>query len=501
MTTLSPADLSRSIERCATSADVSRLKEEVQLLKTNGDGRARFAAALFELELARKGDAECRGAITRLAEVLLVFWQDGSGQELSKLHPSVERLWQSVTPMLVQFELRRFELGLVECWKQRTQAPLLKVAIENLGPAGNQRVEFARCLYHLELARQGVESSRAKFAQRAGLLAEAYRDSAFAAELVGKDAGLLQLWSDLKPYLDEFFEHLEEQAARTQQETDEIRPVPNPEESAHQPAVETSSPQIQPAHPRPSEKRTVDPPPPPSNITPPGSWVLDADAEVEVIEDVPPKIPPAPPTDLTPPGSWRRPSEELEIVEPDLAAPPAPPQPQQPNEDDQATPFAEDFEVDFEPEPSALAFWDYTFASLQQPAAGSQQPRMLASESRADRKRLTTWLDGLGGHLAVPEGRAMAALVRLMLASEAKEKSLFGQANPRRKEALEAALALLAPTPEAAGRAAVWFELDGSETRQSLGRGLELLQAFLAYCSRNNLDPLSGTSVSKYLAS
>ena len=62
---------------------------------------------------------------------------------------------------------------------------------------------------------------------------------------------------------------------------------------------------------------------------------------------------------------------------------------------------------------------------------------MLATESRTDRKRLTTWLDGMGNHLAVPEARAFAALVRLVLAGETKEKSLFGQANPRRKEALE----------------------------------------------------------------
>jgi len=105
----------------------------------------------------------------------------------------------------------------------------------------------------------------------------------------------------------------------------------------------------------------------------------------------------------------------------------------------------------------------------------------------------------MGNHLAVPEARAFAALVRLVLAGETKEKSLFGQSNPRRKEALTAAFSLLAPTPEAAGKAAVWFELDGAETRESLSRGLELLYPFLAFCSRHALDPLEAATVSQYL--
>ena len=77
---------------------------------------------------------------------------------------------------------------------------------------------------------------------------------------------------------------------------------------------------------------------------------------------------------------------------------------------------------------------------------------MLATESRTDRKRLTTWLDGMGNHLAVPEARAFAALVRLVLAGETKEKSLFGQANPRRKEALEAAFSLLVAHARSGGQ-------------------------------------------------
>jgi len=90
--------------------------------------------------------------------------------------------------------------------------------------------------------------------------------------------------------------------------------------------------------------------------------------------------------------------------------------------------------------------------------------------------------------------------VRLTLAAQTKEKSLFGAANPRRKEGLEAAFSLLHGNAVAAGRAAVWFELDGDETRTALHSGLELLMAFLAFCGRENLDPLEPATVQKYVA-
>jgi hypothetical protein len=169
-----------------------------------------------------------------------------------------------------------------------------------------------------------------------------------------------------------------------------------------------------------------------------------------------PPAPPPPPVDLTPPGQWfppRTPSGEVELVdaiEVDIAAPvPPPPPPVTPAHGlAQVIADAEELDIEIEPEPSTLAFWEYTFAALQMsPGEGQTRVRMLASESRADRKRLTTWLDGLAPHLGVAEARAMGSLVRLMLAAETKEKSLFGQANPRRKEALEAAFAMLSPTP------------------------------------------------------
>lgn len=511
-----PVELSLSIERCAAAlGDLSRLKEEVNALKLSGDGLAHFASALFELELARQGDAESRAHLSHLAEVLLVFWRDGSGDELSRLHPAMQSLWLSVAPMMVQFELRHFDRALVTCWKHRDEPRLLARAIEELEPSGNRRVEFARCLYHLELARQGIESSRAEFAKRAGLLAEAYQDPSFAKDLVAHDAGLTHLWGELRPYLDEFFESLEEQAARRQEGTKKVRipsfpSIPAVTAPAPPPRADTK-PEF--AAPAPQPPALGDGPDIPSfrsllkngkplsannDVTPPGGWVPDADVMIE--EEVPLPAPPPPPVNLTPPGSWFPPKEpEMEIIEAEMEAPPPPPAMTPAKGVAAAIAYAEDIEVEFEPDENALAFWDYTFAALQQAPVDGQKPRMLATESRTDRKRLTTWLEGMGNHLAVPEARAFAALVRLVLAGETKEKSLFGQANPRRKEALQAAFSLLGPTPEAAGKAAVWFELDGEETRDSLSRGLELLYPFLAFCSRHSLDPLEPNTVNQYL--
>ena len=525
-----PVELSLSIERCAAAlGDLTRLKDEVSRLKASGDGLAHFASALFELEMARQGDPESRSNLSHLAEVLLVFWRDGSGDELSRMHPAVQSLWLSVAPMLVQFEMRRLETSLATCWKHRNDPRQLAIDIQDLEPSGHKRVEFARCVYHLELARKGVESSRVEFAKRAGLLAEAYQDTSFANDLIGHDPGLMQLWADLKPYLDEFFEALEEQAARAQEGTKKVRipsvpviaparaevktdpqmlaPVAlgdDPQIPSFRTLVNTSKPLASP----PVRPQKAPPPPPPQqppapgNATPPGGWIPDAEIVFE--EEV--AAPPPAPVDLTPPGSWKPPpiqaasaSDDLEIVEADFEVPPPPPAVTPAHGVAAAIAYAEDIDVEFEPDEATLNFWDYTFASLQQAPVDGQKPRMLATESRTDRKRLTTWLEGMGNHLAVPEARAFAALVRLVLAGETKEKSLFGQANPRRKEALEAAFSMLAPTPEAAGKAAVWFDLDGTETRDSLFRGLDLLYPFLAFCCRHSLDPLVPTTVAKYL--
>lgn len=547
-----PDVLTQSIDRCASAlSDIPRLKHEVAALKATGEGLAHFASALFELELARRGDVESRQQLSHLAEVLLVFWRDGSGDALSQLHPAMESLWQSVSPMLVQFEGKQFDLTLMKLWKVRSEPNLLHPLVVSMGPNGNHRVEFARCLYHLELARQGVDSSRAEFAKRVSLLSDAYQDQVIADELIGHDGGLRELWGEVKPYLDEFFEHLEEQAARAQDATRKVQMPVAPQEEKPALGTQREVPSFRtltgaktapsaPAQQKPSQPRMsapvpqgprpsappapavrAPPPPPPANLTPPGGWVPDADvvideADVMPAPSAPPpppsipavRAPPPPPVDLTPPGSWRPPttaSGEVELVDAiEVTEAPPPPPPVTPSHGLAAVIEAEELDMDLDPEPddATLAFWEYTFASLQSVVGeGATRARMLASESRADRKRLTTWLDGMKPHLPVPEGRAFAALVRLMLAAQTKEKSLFGAANPRRKEGLEAAFSLLHGNAPAAGHAAVWFELDGDETRAALHQGLELLMAFLAFCGRHSLDPLDPSTVQKYVAS
>src|SRR5204863_6327037 len=116
--------------------------------------------------------------------------------------------------------------------------------------------------------------------------------------------------------------------------------------------------------------------------------------------------------------------------------------------------------VDYEPDAEAQAFWRHTEAALgllpgkDEPRTGS---RVLSADGRGERKKLNAWLDGMNGRFTeVPEARAMQCLLRLYMAAQVKQKTLFGQPNPKRKEAFRSALALLSGDAAAAGRAAVW---------------------------------------------
>ena len=159
--------------------------------------------------------------------------------------------------------------------------------------------------------------------------------------------------------------------------------------------------------------------------------------------------------------------------------------------------------TDYEPTADALAFWQYTEAALGllgedvAPRAGS---RVLSADGRGERKKLNVWLETAGGRVGhVPEARAMQRLLRLYMAAQVKEKTLFGQPNPKRTEAFRTALGLLSADPGAAGRAAVWFHLDGDQTLEHLQAGLEVVQDFLQFCARQNRDPLDGASADEFL--
>lgn len=676
--------LKGSIERCAAAlGDRVRLKQELTGLRDAADARAHFARALFQLELAKSGDPEARSNIPAVADALLVFWRDGSGDALAQLHPALGPLWVGAASLLISFEIKRFEKALHDCWLERSDAVRLKVAMDGLQPDDNQRVEFARCLYHLELARLGIDASRAQFAQRVGLLMEAYRDQALARELVGDDQGLAHLWTEVKPYLEEFFDAQEEQEAAKQEPTRRVNiaditprdgrtdttpqhrlePAPGTEErpaigaeststaptgqmasaSSEEPPPSTTPPAIAPvvARPVPSfralvhnnpefvaptstapqhTKPALAAPPPPAAAPPGGlvnaSTLFDAELLSASLAPRPPKAPaplleehsaptppggsaahlgetfaptppggsaqplgesftptppggsaqalgdafaptppggsaallgdafaPTPPGGLaqarasevevplgdfsspTPPGGNAMPLRppplgehvqvtppggEVEILEADEAPPPPPRPPPPPpaitpvDGVEAALSIEEDIsaevELDDAPDEATLAFWDYTFASLQLPPVEGQKPRMFTTESRSDKKRLATYVDGLTPHHGVPEAKVLGTIVRLLLAAETKEKSLFGQSNPRRQEALGEAFSLLAGgSPEAAGKVAVWFELDGAETEAGLHRALDLLLPFLGFCARHGLDPTAPEAAKRYL--
>jgi hypothetical protein len=551
--------------------DLNLLRDEVSELRKHPEQTAQFATALFDLERARRGDPDARLQLLEVADQLLVFWRERTGDALADSHPALAPLWAHASALLVGFEVKRFKRALDACWEARTDAARLQVAIEGLLPVGNRRVEFAACLYHLELARLFVDTSRAEFARRAGLVHEAYHSKETADELVGDDPGLQHLWKELVPYLDEFFEALEaeqERKLRSNMKTDpggeavsrapvppppDITPVhgvpkatPLPEETEPPVAVTFVGPtptrkDQDPDATDPSAKAVIEsidltapdpappPPPKPSDTSgvfdlwlkepnrpssPPASKPVSAIIEPieEVLEPLP-SGPPPPPSNFTPaPGSMMA----LEgLPYPDVTAPsPAPPPPPPPSIGNESgildlqdlveeapppppRPSRPSLDVemgDYEPDEATQTFWRHTEEALGllPPAdAPRMDRRALSAEGRTERKKLNGWLDGVNRRFnTVPEAKTFACLMKLYMAAQLKEKGLFGGANAKRKEAFVAALGMLSAEPLAAGHCAVWFELDGKETLEHLGNGLEVLTDYLQFCARENLDPL-----------
>lgn len=527
-----PSDdpVGEAIARCIkVLRNSAALRDATHELRLSSDPRAVFAAALFDLERAKRGEEDARQDMALIADTLLTFFRDGSGTELSATHIVLTKLWSEAARMVLAFEQRQTERALNACWAARDDKDALAAAIEQLQPEGQRHVEFARCLYHLELARLGVASSRAEFAMRAGLLSECYQSEDVAKVLIGEDEGLKHLWKDLLPYLDEFFELLEEQAERKakaaakkdkdEAKTDPFRePVGRIDDSTlpGRPPTANLPPLPVPTVPEPRPLPPDAPPPPvpePPPDLPPDQWlalgavsrpsaIISEDelvaAEPTVVKErpAPPSAPPRPPGDMTPPGAWIPPPkpgedvEEVEILEieatPATAVPPPPPKRRSTNLDVVLT-------DGYEPDAATQKFWSHTFASLDllpDPKVQRTAKRLLSADSRAERKRLNEYLESLPTHGQVPEANAFGCMVRLLMAGQLKEKSLFGQKNTRRLEAFAQAFALLGGTPQAAGHSAVWFILDGAETDAALQRGLEVLSDFLAYCLRERRDPL-----------
>jgi hypothetical protein len=254
-------------------------------------------------------------------------------------------------------------------------------------------------------------------------------------------------------------------------------------------------------------------PPPPPNTTPPGSWLPPEELDTaetpavevvdveEAIEALPP--PPPAPVDLTPPGAWMPGADgDIEIVEEASAPPPPPPTTPAHGTRPVRRPLLDIVLDEDDPDAKTIAFWQWATKALDllpDPKQPRAFKRLLNVENRADRKKLTEFLEAAEPQLPVPDARAFSALLRLMLAGQLKEKSLFGQKNARRSEAFAQAFALLDGNPRAAGHGAVWFELDGPDTLASLQRGLDVLSAFVTWCARERRDPLDPAAQTDFL--
>ncbi len=491
-------ELDGLIARCAFAlGDIERLRTETDALRALSGRKAELAAALFDLERARRGDPEARYDLPKICGTLLTFWRDGSGSAHAHGSASLEPLWKGAGELIAAFEkslqpsapeaappnapvsaapepatpgptapidapptavtpsveaaddidldeadeapppapvappaaippppppMSPLDIALEQCFRTRTEKDVLAEAMKLLSPEGDDRVEFALCLYYLELARLGVAGAKQEFASRVGLVRDAYFSDELSSTLIGGDEGLKALWKDLVPYLDEFFEASIEIEPLN---TGELQIVNLPSDGAGRPSPAAARP----------------PPLPP---------------------------PPAPPDD----------EEEPEVLEgSELVEIPAPPA----------------FEG-VEPTPEEERFWRYTekaLGILGNPDVGQPPAGAFSTEGRGEKKRLSTYLDTLPAEfLKVGSGRAFACLLRFYIANHVKEKTLFGAPNPKRQEAFIQALKLLSGDSRAAGSAAVWFQLDGPDTIAGLLQSLDVLKEYLAFCLRSNQDPL-----------
>ena len=156
-----------------------------------------------------------------------------------------------------------------------------------------------------------------------------------------------------------------------------------------------------------------------------------------------------------------------------------------------------------DPDQATMAFWQFatkTLDLLPDPRHPRPAMRLLNVESRGDRKKLTGYLESAEPYAKQnADARAFSSLLRLMLAGQLKEKSLFGQPNARRAEAFAQAFALLSTNPRAAAHGAVWFEMDGPETLEALQRGLEMLMGYVTWCARERRDPLDAAAQAEFL--
>jgi hypothetical protein len=205
-------DVERQILLCVQSLSLPKLVPALDRLRQHPSERAQLAVALLELEHARRGSMESKARIPEVAHLLLHTWRNGKPADLLKGDPTLTKLWEEAVVLLRLFEAKRLSKQLNDCWDARDDAPRLKAAVAALSPPGHRRVEFAICLYSLQLVRLGVEEAKRAFHRRVLLLKEAFFSPALASQLQGSNIGLAQLWQGVQPMLTHYFEHVASQS-------------------------------------------------------------------------------------------------------------------------------------------------------------------------------------------------------------------------------------------------------------------------------------------------
>ena len=209
--------------------------------------------------------------------------------------------------------------------------------------------------------------------------------------------------------------------------------------------------------------------------------------DLEVVEEVDrPARPPPPPPSKTPlPG--RNPSHPAGTRRPSAVMRPPPP------------PITGDF-----PSEETRRFWDHTDKALNLlPGEDGllSGARAFSVQTKEERVKLHHFaLEILERFPRAPPARALSCLLQLYLATQMKERTLFGKPNAGRQEAVGAGLALLTGDAVAAGHAAALFDNDGNETRHAFSAVIDVVMGFLAWCMKNQLDPMATEAVNRYIS-
>ena len=446
--------------------DLPALQAWFEQLRQDEQPFSQCAAALLSFELAIRGDPIAKSNLALTIEQLLRFRNDDHVMAQVKGRAALFNIWDRAESLILSFRRKRLSEKLNACWQSKSDQTLLQQAIDDLQPAGERRVEFAKCLYHLELARMGVKASRVEFARRAELIRDAYLHAEIANALVYDDRGLKFLWKELIPYLDEFFESLEEAQEAAHKTAPNLAPIESE-------TVETETPRDEPDE------------------------ILEAEliAESEQVETLIDAVAIEPITEeppLPPPAAIHTPADamytEVDSVEEDLPEIPAQ--------------WMEEIEgPDFAPDPETLKFWRFAEEQIAilPKEQGPKTGQGLLAQSRTDRKQFREFFQKIEERFPKnPDARAFSCLLQLCLASQLKEKTLFGQVNAKRQEAFASALGMLSNNAAAASHAAVWFQLDGSNTEKALQLGLETIWDYLQFCSLARIDPLDSESPGRF---